>query len=326
MSKGLSFEISSTGHNSSVELVNSLKEEFSHEKHLHPDSWVWIDPSGTVHAPALAPEHIKEEKSSYEVTMKLFYLPSVPPAARTEHTEEAVRMTLEELGTDKIDSLIVSFPGVYFDANDEISTTTTEEDQDESIDEETQGFLHTYKVLAKLVHEGKVAKLGLSEFGTGRLRRLLKALHQDGPSGPVEQIRPKYVQINVRDCCVVPRELIIYAKREGIQLLTHNDCAEIVTREGIEGVVREGGVSDFCRKKITSDDGNQDMDVDMEQSESASPGKRKRDEEERAKWDLFPQFVVKYSAVDRDRSIIENKGCVYSPHLRKQPLTLPFPT
>ena len=79
---------------------------------------------------------------------------------------------------------------------------------------------------------------------------------------------------------MVPKSLILYAKQEKIELLTHNDCTNILP----EGTVREllgSGEKGFHLLADTS---------------KALHG------------DLEPQWVVKYTAVVRDRGVIENKG------------------
>lgn len=127
----------------------------------------------------------------------------------------------------------------------------------------------TYKTLEALYNEKKIKKIGLSEFGTERLSKLL----------PRVVIRPAVDQINVRDCCVVPKPLILYARQEGIELLTHNDCTDIMPR----GTLR----------RLLTDD-------------------HKLISRER---EVHPQFVVKYTAVVKDRGVVENKGSVVTSQL-----------
>ena len=37
------------------------------------------------------------------------------------------------------------------------------------------------------------------------------------------QIKPLVNQVNLESCCVMPKDLVEYAKENDIQLLTHND-------------------------------------------------------------------------------------------------------
>jgi len=211
---------------------------------------------------------------------------------RNQHTLGAVEMACEALGVQRLDLLNVSFPGVGFDAEDEVhrkdtasSSSSSISDAEQEVDEETKSFLTTYPTLESLVHSQTISKIGLSEFGSSRLSQLLRGLGfspdaTTTTTATPPRVRPSVVQINVRDCCVVPRELIQYSKREGIQLLTHNDSAEVLTQEGLQGVVEESGV--------------------LEGFETTSRRK------------VVPLWVVKYTAVVRDRSVVENKGYVIS--------------
>lgn len=112
-----------------------------------------------------------------------------------------------------------------------------------------------------------ISRLGISEFGTSRLESLL----------PFTTVKPSVNQINVRDCCVVPKPLIVYAKEKGIELLTHNDCAEVINGKEVEKVFREEAVEGW--------------------SEVEAEGKK-----------VIPLWVAKYTAVVRSRGVVENKG------------------
>lgn len=187
--------------------------------------------------------------------MKLFYLPNVPPSDRCAHTRDALNAVLRNLNVESIDLLIVSFPNVSFDADDDTAESEPSETQ---VDE----WARTYQTLEELHHEGKIKKIGLSEFGTVRLSKILTHT----------KVKPAVDQINVRDCCVVPKPLILYAKGQGIELLTHNDCTNIMPRGTLASLVKK----EF---PIISED-----------------------------QDLHPLWVVKYTAVIKDRGVIENKG------------------
>lgn len=321
---------------SSTELLTSLKQEFAHASTTIPttdptsnptassSTWVSVTPDGTVWAPRATDDEgrdgLKEDRSGYDITAKLFYLvsqPSTDASTRAEYTEDALGMVRDVLGTDKVDLCIVSFPGVYFDANDEASNASNVTDCDSGDDavaqqEETRSFVETFAVLEKLVHDGRIGRIGLSEFGTARLTKLFAGLEQqqkdkEGRIGPTSRIKPRVVQINVRDCCVVPKELIRYAKRQEIELLTHNDCADVLTKEEIEKVVEEGGVWDALWEHEPSPSIPED-DVAL----------HKPKPQRRPRFELFPQWVIKYTAVVRDRGVVENKGCVF-------PTSHPYP-
>jgi len=195
--------------------------------------------------------------------------------------QEAIDLVLKELGVDRIDLLIVSYPGVSFDADDE-----EDEEEDGSADEhdsagsdESEGLdaqVKTWRVLESLHEQGIIAQLGLSEFSSDRLAKFL----------PEVKVRPSVDQINVKDCCVVPKSLILYAKENKIELLTHADCMDILP----PGTTREllGPGKDSAGIIAARPDADA--------------------EEAGLKGDIEPQWVIKYTAVVKNRGVIENKG------------------
>lgn len=261
---------------SNTELVNSLREKFKAAS-ASPDApngngttttataaagglkvgeWTSVDGDGVMHIPVpnnSEPEVLVEDREEYDVTVKLFYLPNVSPSLRSQHTHDAVRLVSSTLGITNIGLLIVSFPSISFDA----------EDEDVSPPSDVLDWVHTYRSLEKLHASGTISRIGLSEFGTTRLSQLL----------PHTVIRPGVDQINVRDCCVVPRPLILYAKQNGIELLTHNDCTDILPAETLEGLLGEFGLVEKGEK-------------------------------------VKPLWVIKYTAVIRSRGVVENKGYI----------------
>ncbi len=220
---------------------------------------------------------LTEERSQYEVTVKLFFLPNKPASCRCAQTREAIALVLKELHVPSIDLLIVSFPGIAFDTDDEEeSGEESEQEAELTTDanaEDVDTLIKTWACLEKLHDEGVIVKLGLSEFGTERLSKFLRQA----------RVRPSVDQINVRDCCVVPKPLILYAKQEKIELLTHNDCTNILPR----GTVRE-----------LLGPGTAGAGVLADVSGSG----------EGLRGDVEPQWVIKYTAVVKDRGVIENKG------------------
>lgn len=228
---------------------------------------------------------LAEERSQYDITVKLFYLPHVCPARRGAQTKEAVGLVLKELRVPSIDLLILSFPGVVFDPEGEEdpagrggcggSSDGASTDSDETTDvEDVDTMVRTWRTAEQLHAQGIINHLGVAEFGDRRLAEFLKHIN----------VRPSVNQINVRDCCTVPRGLMQFAKRERIQLLTHNDCTNILP----VGTVRDllGG-------------GEAGADLLTEPGDEADGG---------LAGDVEPQWVVKYTAVVKDRGVVESKG------------------
>jgi glutamate--cysteine ligase regulatory subunit len=279
---------------SNTELTSSLRANFSaHQPTTAKDSaprssyksWTTQSDSA-LSIPTNTPSPLTEPRESYDITVKLFYLPSIPADRRCAQTREAIELVLKELGASSIDLLIVSFPGISFDADDEDSDfedapsapqSTSEENNGGCVEaevppEDIETMTTTWRTLEKLQEEGLVSRLGISEFGVTRLSKFLEQT----------KIKPSVNQINVRDCCVVPKPLIIYAKQQKIELLTHNDCTNILPRGTLRQILGSGDHG----SGILAGEGNEDG----------------------LKGDVEPQWVVKYTAVVKDRGVVENKG------------------
>jgi glutamate--cysteine ligase regulatory subunit len=214
---------------------------------------------------------LSEERSQYDITVKLFFLPSTKPSERCSHTQEAISLVLRELHVPSIDLLIVSFQGISFDADDDEDEDVDDDSPEEA--EQLDKMVKTWQTLEHFHSKGVVKQIGLAEFGSERLKKFL----------PRTKVRPSVDQINVRDCCVVPKSLILYAKQEKIELLTHNDCTDILPK----GTVRELLGTGENGVHLLSD---------------AADG------QDGLKGEVEPQWVVKYTAVVRDRGVIESKG------------------
>ena len=281
---------------SNVELINSLRSNFLASQQIESNgaadspangntngtkgshtrdyrSWTGEREDGSLYIPAIdfSQPGLAEERDQYDITVKLFYLPGIPASRRCAHTREAIDLVLKELRVNSIDLLIVSFPGILFDADDD----SEEEDAETSTGEpdDFDSMVQTWRVLESLQEQGMIAQLGVAEFGCERLARFLAHT----------KVKPSVDQINLKDCCVVPKSLILYAKQEKIQLLTHNDCNDILpvgtTRELLGPSEKGAGI---LASAPEADDGIQG--------------------------DVEPQWVVKYTAVVKDRGVVENKG------------------
>ena len=273
---------------SNTELVNGLKANFQASQEdlegldqatngistqNHPSVNPWIRKEGnTLFIPEfdIADLGLSEEKSQYEITVKLFFLPTTDISKQSSHAEEAIDLVLKELQVPSIDLLIISYPGVTFDADDE---TLEERDTQDLASSDLSEMLLTWKTLERLQRKGIINQIGVSEFGTERLKTFL----------PKTTIRPSVDQINVRDCCVVPKALILYAKQEKIELLTHNDCTDILPK----GTIRE--LLEPLTRQVNGNLAGDGITASL-------------------KGEIEPQWVVKYTAVVSDRGVIENKG------------------
>ena len=286
-----------TSEKSNVELINSLRSNFIASKqafapvsngvdHSNSDKepltkahdipyTAWTSrTNGLLYIPSIdfSQSGLAEERSEYDITVKLFFLPNTSAANRCKHANEAIDLVLQELHVPSIDLLIISFPGVFFDADDE--------EEEEALDgsrngeaEDLDAMTETWRALEGLHARGIAMQIGLAEFGSERLEKFL----------PRTKVRPSVDQINVKDCCVVPKSLILYAKSEKIELLTHNDCTNILPR----GTVRE---------LLSTGERGAGVLAGPQNDSNGLTG------------EVEPRWVVKYTAVVRDRGVIENKG------------------
>ena len=280
---------------SNIELVNSLRSNFldskqafapaingdttSHDVHkknldsIPYTQWTGKE-NGFLFIPSIdfGQSGLAEERSQYDITVKLFFLPNTLPSERFKHAQEAVDLVLRELHVQSIDLLIVSFPNVSFDTESDCENPFTgEKPKDEG--EDLDAMILTWRALEHLHERGLAQKIGLAEFGSDRLKRFLQKT----------KVRPSVDQISLKDCCTVPTPLVQYAKQEQIELLTHNDCTNILP----SGTIRELlGPGDKGAGVLVNVDGKGDG----------------------LKGDIRPQWVIKYTAVVRDRGVIEDKG------------------
>lgn len=212
---------------------------------------------------------LQEEPTQYDITVKLFFLPNPPVTERAQYAKEALDFVLKELGVLEVDLLVVSFPGMSFEGD--CSLEADRQNAQQGNDEEE---IATWPAMEDLHRRGLVKNLGIAEFGTEKLARFLNRV----------QIRPTVDQINIKNCCDVPSPLIKLAKEQGIELLVHSDTTDILPK----GTLRE-----------LLGQGLQGAGILADPESESSKG---------LKGELTPQWVVKYTAVVRDRGVIENKG------------------
>ncbi|KAL8708678.1 MAG: hypothetical protein Q9220_006503 [cf. Caloplaca sp. 1 TL-2023] len=223
---------------------------------------------------------LSEERSEYGITVKLFLLPKSLFTDWRHHLQDAIAGVLKELGIASVDLLIVSFPGISFDVDTEDRGECGPNAMQVSEEQLFDIMLDAWKEVELLKSNGVVHQIGLAEFGRERLQKFLPRTRQ----------RPTVNQINVRDCCVVPKAMMAYAKAENLELLTHSDCTNILPQGTLRELLGNGPTGAGVL---------------------AGP-----DPEDRGlRGDLRPDWVVKYTAVVRDRGVIENKGYIASAEL-----------
>lgn len=236
---------------------------------------------------------LQEERAQYDITLKLFYLPSASVADRESQTREALALVLRELHMPSVDLLIVCFPGIYFDEEEDCPDKLSTRGPVEAAPERLESQIETWRSLEKLLDEGLVGKLGVAEFGHERLRAFVEGT----------RVPPSVDQINLRDCCSVPKDLLSLAKSKSVELLVHNDCSNVLPRGTVRDLLHGAGVLAAGVKPEESKTGEKRKSLHGEEVKNGVSG-----DVAALRGEVRPQWVVKYTAVVKNRGVVENKG------------------
>lgn len=219
---------------------------------------------------------LQEDPTQYEITAKLFLLPTSTLAHRAAYAREALALVMRELRVSSVSLLIVSFPGMSFEGDCEWEADKLNATQgDDAVELETWR-----EAVEPLYREGLVKKLGIAEFGSEKLARFLEGV----------EVKPEVDQINIKNCCNVPPPLVKLAKEKGIELFVHSDCTDILPTGTLRELLGQGvrGAGVLADPVAEEEDGKTGEGL--------------------LRGDIMPQWVIKYTAVVRDRGVIENKG------------------
>ncbi|KAF9978046.1 hypothetical protein BGZ73_003973 [Actinomortierella ambigua] len=244
-------------HKSNQELISALEDTL-----LHSMNTAHVKGNAITIRDETSLGSLEEERSKYEITAKLFYLPtSGDRPLSVQAIDTAIQNVETVLGASKIDHFILSLPKQVFDENG-----TDEEELQEFEEELNRSVLPVWSHLSALRQSGQIGRLGVAEFSKQQLE-LLKA-----KATATGGVAPEINQVNLADCCVLPRDLVEYAKKEGIELLTHGDAHDLLPQ------------NTFAKL--------------LEPYLTASSAK------------IHPNFVVKYSAFIHSRGLVTKKGYI----------------
>ncbi|KAI1850741.1 hypothetical protein JX265_004452 [Neoarthrinium moseri] len=168
---------------------------------------------------------LQEERAQYEITLKLFFLPTAPAADRPKYITAAMDLVKKELGVADVDLLIVSFPGMSFQGDCEWEADKMNGSMGNDEEE-----LYTWTALEALHQQGQIQRLGIAEFGSEKLSNFITKV----------KVRPAVDQINIKNCCNVPPPLAQLAKEADIELLTHSDCTDILPSGTLRELLGQG--------------------------------------------------------------------------------------
>lgn len=189
---------------------------------------VWTEADGaSLYVPRIdwSSAGLQEDRTQYEITLKLFFLPTTPANKRSGYIDVALQLVEKELGVNDVDLVVASFPGMAFEGDceweaDKLNSTMG------NIEEEVE----TWSALETLHQRGQIQRLGIAEFGTAKLTSFIDKV----------KVPPAVDQINIKNCCNVPPPLAKLAKDKGIELLTHSDCTDILPSGTLRELLGQG--------------------------------------------------------------------------------------
>ncbi|KAG0010561.1 hypothetical protein BGZ80_001382, partial [Entomortierella chlamydospora] len=197
---------------------------------------------------------------------KLFFLS--PAGASSPLSVDQLDLALQNLGfvLDSsdivVDHFILAIPNQSFDENE-----LDEAELEAFTDNVQQLYLPVWRRLSELRKSGRIGRLGVAEFSRQQLE-ILKTVAVSNDAAV-----PEINQVNLHDCCVLPKDLIEYSKVEGIELLTHGDSTNILPKATLASLLQP--------HLPTASDST-----------------------------LAPNFVLKYSALLSGRGLITRKGYI----------------
>lgn len=147
-----------------------------------------------------------EEREKLKVKVKLFL-----NEEKAHSVQDAVFRAMTELGVDFIDVVILSIPPSIKAEN------------------EFPIVKRMWQELEKLVEQAYVGGLAVCDFSKLALEQLCNSA----------KIKPIYDQINLASCCVMPKDLVEYAKKEEIGLLTHADPTDILPTDKLRETINK---------------------------------------------------------------------------------------
>ncbi|CAH3185444.1 unnamed protein product [Porites evermanni] len=179
------------------------------------------------------------EREHLKISVKVFAIELKPAII-----QDALFRAMCELGVESVETLFLALP----------------EMSGEDAFEVLKGFWEEMEFLSD---SGYIKDLGVCDLDKPTLEKLYQWA----------RIKPEINQVNLASCCVMPKDLVAFSEKHDIQLLTHADPKDILTKESLEGALTES-----CK------------DVDVQ-------GWR-------------PVWALRYSVLVKCRGVIKNKGYV----------------
>jgi len=196
-------------------------------------------------------------RDEMKISIKLFLNEYKPKIVR-----DAINKITRSLDVDRLDSVLLSFP---LPNNKKVT-----QERILTPNERFEHIKEVWKVLEEIVMEGKVNQIGVCDFDMTEIEDLYE----------FAQIKPSVNQINLKNCCSVPNELLQYSSDKNIELLTHNDPDEILPSESLQNLIAEK---------------TQDLKAH--------------------EWK--PSYIARYAVLVKQRGIVHSKGYIVSADRQK---------
>lgn len=179
----------------------------------------------------------EDAREDLKITVKIFLTDVSKEAMRN-----AVAESLSKLKLTSIDLILLSVPS-----------------------NKLSDFDEAWGELQALATTLAVQNIGVSDFSLKEFEVLFSA----------SQVKPSVNQVNLESCCVIPPELSDFAKKNNVQLLTHNDPRVMLDQEAVKDILS-----------------------------SAAPALKA--EEYSASW------LVRYTAMIKLRGVVTSRGFIFS--------------
>ncbi|KAG2181271.1 hypothetical protein INT43_008854, partial [Umbelopsis isabellina] len=191
---------------SNLELIAAINDTLRTSLHIPgEESFHYFKETGLLEVPDLRQSSIVpvEDRSDMEITAKLFILGG---NTAQSHVSEAFEHLHRLLGVASVDNFILSAP--------------------------EDNLLPAWRTLEQLHSKDAVGRLGVTDFNESDLEAFSKRV----------KVQPAVNQIDLAQCCQLPRDLIKYAKSNNIELLAHSDCSNILPTDTLNKVMKAQNV------------------------------------------------------------------------------------
>ncbi|GAB0087021.1 Glutamate--cysteine ligase regulatory subunit [Sergentomyia squamirostris] len=164
----------------------------------------------------------EHERANVKIGAKLFLNTKSP-----ENLKSAIETLFEVLGVTCLDNLILAYHPEGRVATNGVAVNGGDVEEVKEMDWTggQSGAIGDLKALWKEMEQyaldKKIFQLGIADLDVNSLKELYNA----------SEFHPSIAQINISTCCVVPPPLQEFCHQHDIQLLTHSDPEEILTRD-----------------------------------------------------------------------------------------------